>query len=187
MLEDKLQRLNRFLQRQERFGLKTLQCAVRAGWGRFPGPQFLDMPLPSVWGPILWTLLHGIGRLGGHCLEKLAIDEERELRWLLTNLETIVPCPECREHIIEYKKRNPLPEKSKDFGHWIWIFHEAVNGRLGKPAGPVWSDSIGAGCSIQKTWQSYQSTIQESILKGSVRGDAIRQWARRLALWHSFH
>jgi hypothetical protein len=153
----------------------------------FPGPQFLEMPLPVVWGPILWSLLHGMGRLGGTCLPKLAIDEDREFRWLLGNLEGIVPCPECRGHIIEYKKKNPLPSECGDFGLWIWRFHEAVNERLGKSAGPSWSEKIGAGCSIVKIWHQYQTTIHESILKGSVKGDTIRQWGRHLLLWHACH
>lgn len=146
------------------------------------------MPLPAVWGPVLWKLLHAMGYKGGDCIAKLQPDEDREFRWLLMNVETIVPCPECREHIVQYRKANPLPSSTKEFGFWIWNFHTSVSIRLEKPPGPAWNSQIGSENSkeILKLWKVYQQTIQESIFKGSVKGDALRTWTRRLALWNSY-
>jgi hypothetical protein len=114
-------------------------------------------------------------------------DEDREFRWLLANLESIVPCPECRNHIEEYKKSHALPLTTGEFGEWIWKFHTAVNERLGKEIVVPWSPSIGHTTSITQTWRAYQKCIQESIQKGNVKGEAIRQWGYHLGLWISFH
>ncbi len=141
------------------------------------------MPVPGVWGPKLWAVLHALGARAGLCSKAFAADELRYSLWLLEHLESIVPCPECRQHIVAYRKDNPLPEQTRMLGEWIWTFHEAVNQRLGKPAGPPFTQELGQTTRLQESWKEYQRSVQESMLKGSVSGDAIREWGRRFQLW----
>ncbi len=143
------------------------------------------MPQPSVWGPKLWPVLHAIGSHGGKAIQRCRDDEKRELAWLFSHLESIVPCPECRKHIEEYRKGNPLPSETRDIGEWIWKFHEAVNQRLSKPAGPVLEEVLVQyqKVNIQKLYQDYFDCVKESVLKGTLSGDAVREWRRHLVLY----
>ena len=86
------------------------------------------------WGPSAWAILHALGERSGKGLERCRVDEQREMRWMIDNLEKIIPCHACVRHIVEYRRRNPL---SDDYKTWLWNFHEAVNQRLGKVGIPL--------------------------------------------------
>lgn len=144
------------------------------------------MPVPGIWGPKLWDVLHSIGARGGRSVEKLQGDELRELKWLLEHLETIVPCAECRDHIVNYRKQNGIIGIASEIGVWVWKFHNAVNERLGKPVRSIESIETGQSVDVLEGWRVYQSVLKESMFKGSVRGEAIKDWNRHLRLWLGF-
>lgn len=93
---------------------------------------------PSYTGPGLWVIIH---------LMALKADTPKKVenfcdfvRFLCDNHM----CPNCREHCKEYIKLNP-PEKDKNTSfnisgnrhhlgmfYWAFIFHNAVNERIGK-------------------------------------------------------
>ena len=142
------------------------------------------MPLPAVWGPIAWSLLHGIGQKAGHpSTQKLKLDENREALWLLHHLDYIIPCPECRNHIRLYRKRTGLPQTSSAIGEWLWRLHEEVNKRLGKQPGPPFTSEIGAGTVIWKTWLEYLDCVQESFQVGHLHQIEVKEWNRHLRHW----
>ncbi len=143
------------------------------------------MPLPAVWGPIAWKLLHAIGARAGKPIKKMEKDEQREALWLLSNLETIIPCVECRQHILAYKKQHGLPQESSLIGAWLWAFHEAVNERLGKGEGPPFTSELGRDESPAKVWKEYLKVIKESFQVGHLRPDLVKEWSRHLYLWLS--
>ena len=144
------------------------------------------MPLPSVWGPFLWNTLHAIGAHAGKSHEKTRIDEIRELRWLLENLESVVPCNECRIHIKEYKKGSPIPESAGEYGIWLWNFHEAVNKRLGKTADIPFTPELGASTRVRESWKQYVYILRDSVLSGHVKGSSVKDFTRRIGLWAGF-
>jgi hypothetical protein len=142
---------------------------------------------------VLWPILHWLSvRAGqGQCLAKCRADEARELVWLFTHLESIVPCVECKKHIEDYRKANPLPAASaatrdavREFEVWVWTFHEAVNHRLGKGEGPSLEEARSKWKGIQgmQEYGRYIKVLGESVLKGSVQGQALREWHRHLWL-----
>jgi hypothetical protein len=137
------------------------------------------------WGPTAWKLLHGMGWKAGKAQEKLRKDEEREILWLLRNLESIIPCAECRKHIGAYKKES-FPKSSQEVGAWIWTFHEAVNERVGKPEGPPFSKSLGESTDTKETFKEYTEILKKEILLGNVLSDKVRDWTRHFFLWLSF-
>lgn len=141
------------------------------------------MPVPGVWGPVAWSILHGIGAKDK---SPFPVDLYRETIWLLKNLEFIIPCSECREHIREYQKHTSYPKEQKDVGEWIWKFHDGVNKRLGKEPSPDFSKTLGSDIHIMKKWKEYKQIIKDSILTGHVRGENIKSWERHLYLWKSF-
>jgi hypothetical protein len=143
------------------------------------------MPVPAIWGPKLWTVLHAIGSKAGRNSKALPIDEAREIKWLLEHLESIVPCPECKEHIIVYRKTTGLPVNTYDTGEWLSKFHNAVNSKLGKVEVPFTQD-LGRGTNLLAAWAEYQAVLKESMFRGTVRGDALERWNRHLRMWMGF-
>ena len=115
-------------------------------------------------------------------------DVKRQVDWLLVNLETIVPCVECRLHIEEYKRVNGLPGDLSDVGRWTWSFHEAVNKRLGK-SGVEFSDKLGAierGENLKNLWLNYTTEIYQSVQTGQLPGIGIKKFKEHLFLWKGF-
>jgi len=146
------------------------------------------MATPVVWGPILWKMLHGIGRkvqLAPRINTILTQDQMRETTWLFTHLVTIIPCAECRRHLLSYIRSTPLPTSLEDFGLWVWNLHEAVNVRLGKLPGPPFTTDLGS-LDILETWDSYRTSIKDSIATGKQKGSAVIEFTRHLQLWNSF-
>jgi hypothetical protein len=143
------------------------------------------MPLPSVWGPSVWELLHGIGwKAGRKPIQRLQIDERREVLWLLSHLDYIIPCPECKTHIITYRKKEGLPEQSTEVAAWLWTFHEAVNERLGKGEGPPFTHSLGENKPLQTLYRTYLTSLQESFkIAGHLRIEQVKEWSRHFQLW----
>ena len=143
------------------------------------------MPVPSIWGPKLWAVLHAIGARAGKNSKALRIDEAREIKWLLEHLETIVPCPECRQHIQKYRGTAGLPGETYNTGEWLWKFHNAVNGRLEKTEIPF-DTALGASTNILQAWADYQTVLKESMFRGTVQGKALADWNRHLRMWMGF-
>jgi hypothetical protein len=143
------------------------------------------MGTPAVWGPTLWKVLHGIGHTVTHApptTDLLTRDRIRETTWLLTHLSTIIPCAECRRHLIDYIHTHPLPTAQSDVAVWIWNFHEAVNSRLGKEGGPSYTPELGK-VDVLVTWNTYKSFLKDSIASGKQKGSAVLEYSRHLLLW----
>lgn len=138
-----------------------------------------------LWGSRCWPLLHAIGGRAGKGSEKLRKDEEREVLWLIRNLESIIPCLECRKHIAEYKKKG-IPRSSKEVGKWIWEFHEAVNERLGKSKGPDFSEDLGKNIDLGFAWQNFYETLKKEILLGNCKGKEVADWYTHFKKWTLF-
>lgn len=138
---------------------------------------------PSVWGPGLWEVLHAVGAQGGRSPASIRGDEERELKWLFNNLESVIPCAECRKHLVEYRRAHPVPDGAEGFGAWVWTFHNAVNERLGKAQVPFTGATVtpAAAANPKELWKKYIS-----ILRNSIKADYIHMFGRHLRLWASF-
>lgn len=107
-----------------------------------PLPEYPDA---SEWAPIMWRILHTMAERSGKTVSPLFADEERRY-WILliAGLPAILPCPLCREHAAEWIRDHPYAEPIKTapssaelytfLTEYFYNFHEAVNGRLGKPS-----------------------------------------------------
>ena len=141
------------------------------------------MPAPSVWGPILWGVLHGVGFRSGKGPVSTAIDERREVTWLIKHLEDVIPCRECRTHVAKFKKQ--VVFEVSGVGPWIWKLHESVNERLGK-ASVTFTPDIGSGVNIRQSWKIYLNSLHESVLTGSVKGSCLKDFNHHVGLWAGF-
>jgi hypothetical protein len=114
--------------------MSTCPCAK-------PLPTYPDV---EEWAPFLWRILHGLAEHSGEIVSPLfADDEKRQWTLFLNLLPNILPCPFCREHASDYLRAHPFVDVVKtmpvsDFRTFIidylYLFHEAVNARLGKPS-----------------------------------------------------
>jgi Erv1 / Alr family len=102
-------------------------------------------PGAGEWGPILWSLLHGLAEHAGRPVTPLFAEDER-ISWIALFKLTadIIPCHICKEHFriylhehpIDKLKHMPVHEISAWIKHWFWEVHEWVNMTLGKPPFP---------------------------------------------------
>ena len=100
-------------------------------------------PGSQEWGPILWTLLHGLAEHAGKVVTPLYAEDERRA-WLHFFKATaeISPCDVCKQHFTIYLKEHPvdgLKHMPTDqlriyVRHWFWEVHEWVNMTLSKPS-----------------------------------------------------
>jgi hypothetical protein len=122
------------------------------------------------WGPKLWGILHSV--VAGTTKEKI-----REANWILHNLESVVPCQECRKHLAEYRKLFPIGE---DIARWSWGFHQAVNKRLGKEGIPFEEIKY---VNVKASWGEYKEIMKSYMLLNRVKGMYVREFGRHLMLW----
>lgn len=99
-----------------------------------------DYPSTADWGPILWTILHGLAQRAGRSV--LPADEIREWQKFLKVTGEILPCDHCRDHYHQYSTHHPLTqiktlskEDMKTFvKKWLWTLHNEVNTSHTKPS-----------------------------------------------------
>ncbi len=118
----------------------------------------------------------------------MKVDAKREIDWLLGHLETIVPCAECRLHIEEYRRVVGLPGSLEQVATWIWMFHQAVNQRIGK-SGIEFSEGLGLierGESLKNLWLNYTTEVYQAVQMGQLPGIGIKAFKQHLFLWKGF-
>lgn len=81
------------------------------------------------YGPGVWFSIHLLAlNAQDTCSKKVFIK-------YMERLKETFPCAKCRKHMERYMNANPIQEfwdKENGFFKWSWIFHNAVNIRLGK-------------------------------------------------------
>ncbi len=151
---------------------------------QIPIPQYPDT---ADWGPILWTLLHGLAEQAGKAA--LPADEIREWQKFLKVTGEMLPCDNCRSHYSAFLTANPQTQLStipySDLKRWIrsWYFtlHNEINVENSKP---VFEYS-----SLTSTYQSVNFTDLfyrlEPIIKKAIQmnGVSFLKWT---AWTHSF-
>jgi hypothetical protein len=104
-----------------------------------PVPQY---PETADWGPILWTIFHGLAEKAGRA--PLPADEVREWQRLLKLTADMLPCEKCRVHFSAFLKANPstalntLPYKQLRIWirSWFYTLHNEINVANGKEEFP---------------------------------------------------
>jgi len=100
-------------------------------------------PDATEWGPLLWSILHGIAeRVGSLSMVNSQEDERRALIKMMKGLEKVIPCPSCREHYEVYLREHPVDKTLKQIAYsemkqyvkrWFWELHNWVNESLSRP------------------------------------------------------
>jgi len=146
-------------------------------------------PGSGEWGPILWSLLHGIAERAGKPVSPLYAEDERKI-WLqffkLTS--NIIPCHVCKEHFRIYLEQHPVDALKRmptnDFSawirHWFWEVHEWVNMTLSKPSFP--EDRLGetyASMSLRPRLRGFDIPMNKAIRVSGNNLMAYNEWKKK--------
>lgn len=91
---------------------------------------------PTKFGPGMWISIHTLA------LRANTQEKKKEYVEEVISLVESIKCGECHGHATEYLKKNPIEKyfnvkdvkSGAEIGcfKWSWVFHNAVNKRLGK-------------------------------------------------------
>ena len=88
---------------------------------------------PEIWGPMFWSTLHIMSLAYP---DDPTYSEKRAAKELFNALVYLLPCPVCRSHYKEILQVMPVEtwlDNRKSLVEWVWMMHNAVNMKLGKP------------------------------------------------------
>jgi hypothetical protein len=121
---------------------------------------------PNNWGPPIWTFFHVL-------TFKIKEDSFSEtFPQLFNHIKNIcrnLPCPDCSQHANHFmNKVNPYGIQTKtDFQNIIFIFHNIVNQRKGKPAFEY--EMLSTQYSDLNLIQSFNNFVQVFHTKGNMK------------------
>lgn len=103
---------------------------------------------PTIWGPIMWALLHWLSLM---YTKKNSKKIKNVVHLIIENL----PCSICVNHATKYLKKHPIPIDSgyKEVYQYFFSFHNAVNKQTKKEIQP--DNNM-----LQKIKQTCMETIQ---------------------------
>ena len=138
--------------------------------------QPVNVPANIEWGPVFWTLLHGLAEKAGSApLPGLQGDEVRAWKIILTTLPKALACEECRAHCGAYITNNPIniPDKYSELRLYIRMYlynlHETVNKRLKKSSfSAVDLPMLYRGIDLKKSFDVVNIVVKRSILATAV-------------------
>lgn len=100
-----------------------------------------SLPEAGVWGPSLWSLLHGLADRSDRIVPPHSLPYVvRQWIHLLEALPRCLPCPICQAHALEWLAANPVRPLLKTTNlkewlvEWLYQFHEQVNAARGIPS-----------------------------------------------------
>jgi len=136
----------------------------------------IPVPQPEQWGPIMWSVLHGLAERSGRLTSDLQKDDERRA-WdlLFKTLEKSIPCDHCRKHYGSwYTARKPsLPEDYTQFHEyvrkWLYDLHEDVNQRTKKTPFPYEKmEETYKNLKMQNLINQLRLLVKTNVIGGSV-------------------
>tara|TARA_B110000483_G_scaffold240497_1_gene321242 strand:+ start:15872 stop:16471 length:600 start_codon:yes stop_codon:yes gene_type:complete len=100
-----------------------------------------DGMLTAVWGPSMWHYLH---TMSFNYPVKPTLNDKRNYRNSILNLQNVLPCGHCRENLKRNFKAHPLKrcvmKNRETFSRYVYKLHETVNKMLNKKSGLTYGD-----------------------------------------------
>lgn len=146
-------------------------------------------PDSSEWGPLLWTLLHGLAEKAGAPTSPMFAEDERRA-WIHFFKETsdIIPCHVCKEHFRLYLKEHPVDELKNIpiqsmrewIRDWFWEVHEWVNATLEKPSFPKEGlKEKYAAVNLRTVLKQFEPPMKRAILLSGNQYMKFKEWKSR--------
>jgi hypothetical protein len=156
-----------------------------------------DYPITDNWGPSLWKILHALAEKGGKTLtNSFRDDEKRQWILLIEIMPKMIPCPNCREHAQEWILKNPITaikeipndEMYEWLTTWVYVFHEDVNKRTGKPS---FDKSLlaqtYANVNIKEVFKGMKPYIEIAIRQSGITLMPWQKWTNYLIMIRSLY
>ena len=156
-----------------------------------------DYPITDNWGPSLWKILHALAEKGGKTLTPLFRDDEKR-QWILLIeiMPKMIPCPNCREHAQEWILKNPITaikeipndELYEWLTTWVYVFHEDVNKRTGKPSfdKSLLAQTYG-NVNIKEVYNAMKPFIEIAIRQSGITLMPWQKWSNYLVMIRSLY
>lgn len=150
---------------------------------RVPAEQY---PENAEWGPLFWTLLHGLAEYAGKQPPLLQMDELRLWQNLLKSLQPTIPCDICRGHYAERLATSDVDKllsiSYPTFRDWIrqhlWKLHNEINEGNDRPIFPFEELSVKyKSIDITKMWRQLEPVMKKAI---SLNGITLIPWRKFL-------
>ena len=145
-----------------------------------------NYPETADWGPLFWKLLHGLAEFAGKQTNiNLQKDEIRTWMYLLTKLQSCIPCDICQNHYGRWIAANsfmnldsmPYNETGAWIRKWFWNLHNEINQGNDKP---FFEENALAETyktiSITATWKALEPVMKRVILLNGVSLLAWKKW-----------
>lgn len=149
-------------------------------------------PDASEWGPILWSILHGLAERSGRPVTPMYAEDERRAWIPLFQLTSdIIPCHICKEHFKAYLKEHPVEELKRIPLHelhewlrdWFYTVHEWVNMTLEKPSFPKEGLTAAYGTlSIRQRLKQLEVPMSRAIMLSGNNMKKFSEWKQKVQL-----
>jgi len=127
-----------------------------------PAPNY---PETADWGPILWTILHGLAEKAGQGF--IRDDEVREWQKLIKITGEVLPCDQCKTHYQSFLKINPFPVDKSQVNTWVktwfWNLHNEVNVSKGLETFPFTQLSVYSNVNFTDLLHRLNPVIKKAI------------------------
>jgi hypothetical protein len=131
-------------------------------------------PDAADWGPLLWTILHGMAeKVGTTPFPMYYNDERRALVKFYQAVAKMIPCPSCKEHYEVYLKEHPVDKAFLELPYeeigpyargWFWELHNWVNESHKKPLLPLEDVSaLYKGADLRLTLKKFNAPMTKAI------------------------
>jgi len=90
----------------------------------------------EAWGPRFWKILHTLAECSGQQKTSVQSNDEADAWSFLIKAQAFVmPCALCKQHFLEFQKRNPIGNlrtlqgegRKQRIRSWLWECHKRVN------------------------------------------------------------
>lgn len=148
-----------------------------------------SLPEAGVWGPPLWTLLHGLAEKSNQIVKPHTLDYTvRQWIRLLEALPMSLPCPICQTHATDWIKVHPVQPLLKVTNlkewlvEWCYLFHEAVNANRGIPS---FDRTLLHDTYKEVPLRDLLESVKEIVTKAKlIGGTGFLQWKQFLGMLH---
>ena len=150
-----------------------------------------NYPENDDWGPLIWTVLHGLAEIFGRQTSPVLQDDEKRL-WiaLLKGITYMLPCDKCRDHYaiwisthnVDVILTMPYSEVGEWLRHWVFNLHNEVNVRTSKPLFSYEGLVKYKGIKITTLWRRLEPVMKLAI---QLNGISLLPWKKWLAMVRS--
>lgn len=139
------------------------------------------------WAPITWIFLHSFS----HRVDEEYFNKNKRvcfniIRYICQNL----PCPICFRHATAYLDRNNIYicKTKTDFIRYLWIFHNNVNFRLGKPIYTLKNLEKYTRCNFHKICTLFFMAFEKQyVFTATMSGWMRRNATKNLKTYFNYH